>query len=76
MFKKLGILGFILSVFSMLAPSIAQARAYYPHPRYYPQGYYYRGHHWHPYRGHGYPYRGGYYDRWGRWHRGTAWTAR
>jgi hypothetical protein len=68
MFKKLGILGFVLAVFSMLVPSDAQARVYH-HPGYYPHGYYYRGGVWRPYIGHAYPYRGGYYDRWGHWHR-------
>ena len=66
MFKKLGILGFALSAFTMLAPSVAQARVYDHH---YPKGYYYRHGHWQPYRGYGHPYRGGYYDQWGRWHR-------
>jgi len=66
MFKKLGILGFALSAFTMLASNVAQARVYYHH---YPKGYYYRQGHWHPYRGYGHPYRGGYYDRCGRWHR-------
>ena len=69
MFRKLGILGFVLAVFSMLAPGIAQARTYYRHAIYYPRGYYFRGGHWRQYRGFGHPYRGGYYDRWGRWHR-------
>jgi hypothetical protein len=64
MFKKLGILGFVVAAFTMLVPSIGQAAAYH-----HPQGYYYRGGHWRRYRGYGYPYRGGYYDRWGRWHR-------
>jgi hypothetical protein len=62
MFKKLGILGFVLAAFTMVAPSVAEARVY-------PQGYYYRHGHWYPYRGTGHPYRGGYYDRWGHWHR-------
>lgn len=69
MLKKLGIAGFVLAVFTMLAPSMTQAAIYNAHARYYPQGYYYRGGRWHPYRGYGHPYRGGYYDRWGRWHR-------
>jgi hypothetical protein len=69
MFKKTGILGFVLAAFTMLVPSVAQARVYYHHPRHYPQEYYYRGGYWHPYRGYGHPYRGGYYDRWGHWHR-------
>ena len=47
MFRKLGILGFVLAVFSMLVPSDAQARAYY-HPGYYPYGYYYHGGLWRP----------------------------
>ena len=67
MFNKLGILGFVLAAWMMLVPSPAQAHVYYG--RHYPQGYYYRGGHWMPYRGYGHPYRGGYYDRWGHWHR-------
>jgi hypothetical protein len=63
MFRKLGILGFFFTAFSMIAPSVMQAAVYY-HPR----GYYYHRGHWAPYRGHGYPYRGGYYDRYRRWH--------
>lgn len=69
MLRKLGILGFVLAVFSMLAPNNAQAYVYYHHPRVYPHGYYYHGGSWVPYRGHGHPYRGGYYDRRGHWHR-------
>ena len=64
MFRKLGILGFLFTIFSMLAPGVAQA-AVYVHPR----GYYFHQGRWIPYRGFGHPYRGGYYDRWGRWHR-------
>jgi hypothetical protein len=64
MFRKLGILGFLFTVFSMIAPSFAEAAVYY-----HPKGYYYRRGHWVPYRGFGFPYRGGYYDRWGHWHR-------
>lgn len=60
MFRKLGILGFVLTIFTMLGPSIAEA---------YPRQYYYRGGRWVVYRGHGHPFRGGYYDRFGRWHR-------
>jgi hypothetical protein len=66
MFRKLGVLGFALAAFTMLAPSVAEAAVVYHH---YPHGYYYRHGHWTPYRGAGYPYRGGYYDRYGRWHR-------
>jgi hypothetical protein len=69
MFRKLGILGFLFTVFTMLAP--IQAAAYY-HPRghyyHHPRGYYFHRGHWVPYRGYGYPYRAGYYDRLGRWH--------
>lgn len=68
MFKRLGILGFLLAVFSMVAPSFAQPVTT-RHAIYHPKGYYYRGGRWHPYRGLGHPYRGGYYDRWGHWHR-------
>jgi hypothetical protein len=69
MFKKSGILGFALAAFSMLAPSMAQGAANYHHPAHYRQGYVYRGGRWVPYRGHGYPFRGGFYDHLGRWHR-------
>jgi hypothetical protein len=68
MLKKLGFLGFVLAVSSMLAPSIAEA-AYVRHAIYYPRGYYYHGGRWRAYRGFGHPYRGGFYDRWGHWHR-------
>jgi hypothetical protein len=64
MFRKLGILGFLFTAFTMLAPSFVQAAVYH-----HPKGYYYHRGHWAPYRGYGFPYRGGYYDRWGRWHR-------
>ena len=64
MLKKFRILGFALAAFAVLAPGIAQTRVVRP-----PQGYVYRGGRWRPYRGFGHPYRGGYYDRWGRWHR-------
>jgi hypothetical protein len=37
-FKKLGILEFVLAVFTMLVPSVAQGKVYYHHPRHYPRG--------------------------------------
>jgi hypothetical protein len=70
MFKKLGILELALAAFSIVAPSAAQPRAY--HGIYYPQQYIYRRGRWQLYRGYGHPYRGGYYDGWGHWHRIVA----
>jgi hypothetical protein len=64
MFKKLGLLGFVLTAFGMVFPSVAQPLIV-THPR----GFYFHGGRWRPYHGRGYPYRGGFYDRWGRWHR-------
>jgi hypothetical protein len=76
MLRKLGLLGFVLAALTTLLPNTAPAAVYYPHPYYahpahmrYNPGYYYRGGRWVPYRGYGHPYRGGYYDRWGHWHR-------
>lgn len=77
MFKKLGIAGLTLATLSMLVPSAVQATAHHAvhhgpvpihHPLFYPRGYYFHGGAWIPYRGHGHPFRGGYYDRLGRWH--------
>jgi hypothetical protein len=69
MFKKLAILGLVLAAYTVPTSSVSQAKAYSYHSRYYPKGFYYRNGAWHPYRGYGHPYRGGYYDRWGHWHR-------
>jgi hypothetical protein len=69
MFKKMAVLGLILLGSTLPTASILQARPHYYHARYYPRGYYYRHGVWRPYRGLGHPFRGGYYDRWGRWHR-------
>ena len=73
MFRKI-VLGFALAATATLVPSTTAA-VYHPnsarlyHPTYYPKGYYYRGGRWLPYRGYGHPYHGGYYDRYGHWHR-------
>jgi hypothetical protein len=69
MLKKLVLLGLVLAAFIVPTSSITQAQASPYHARYYPKGYYYGRGGWHPYRGYGHPYRGGYYDRWGHWHR-------
>jgi len=65
MFRRFVILGLTLAGLSTSVPSVAQTKVYYHHPK----GYYYNAGRWRPYRGPGYPYRGGYYDRWGHWHR-------
>ena len=77
MLKKLGIAGLLLTAFSVLIPMDAQATAHHAlhrgpvtihHPLFFPHGYYFHEGRWVPYRGPRFPYRGGYYDRWGRWH--------
>ena len=67
MLKKCVLLGLVLTGFIVPTSTITQASSY--HARHYPKGYYYGHGGWRPYRGYGHPYRGGYYDRWGHWHR-------
>lgn len=67
MLKKI-ILTLAMAASTTLIPNTAQAVVHVSARRY-PRGYYYSGGRWRPYRGYGHPYRGGFYDRWGRWHR-------